>query len=55
MTTEDRRLVAALTTEVCEQRRVLEGLVAVLEALCDQMCKDPKKIPAYVEAKGMLK
>jgi len=55
MTTEDRRLVAALTTEVAEQRRVLEDLVREVERLCDMFVKDPKKIPAYNEARRLLK
>lgn len=53
-TEEDRRLVAALTTEVCEQRSALVGLVAAVDLLCDRFCKDPNKIPAYVEAKRIL-
>lgn len=53
-TEEDRRLVAALTTEVCEQRSALTELAAAVEVLCDQFCKDPNKMPAYVEAKRLL-
>lgn len=53
-TEEDRRLVAALTTEACEQRAALVGLVAAVELLCDRFCKDQNKIPAYVEAKRLL-
>ena len=53
-TEEDRRLVAALTTEVCEQRAALVGLVAELDIVCDMFQKDPYKMPAYVEAKRLL-
>ena len=55
MTTEDRRLVAALTTEIAEQRRVILGLMAAIETLCDMFVKTPSKISAYAEAKGLLK
>lgn len=54
MTTEDRRLVAALSTEVAEQRRALEDLVASFEKLCDVFVKDPKKDKAYTNAKALL-
>ena len=54
MTTEDRRLVAALTTEVAEQRRALEDLVREVERLCDMFVKDPNKIAAYANAKALL-
>lgn len=53
-TEEDRHLVAALTTEVCEQRAALVGLVAAVDLLCDRFCKDASKIPAYVEAQRLL-
>lgn len=55
MTTEDRRLVAALTTEVAEHRRALAALVKEIETLCDIFVKDPKKIAAYNEARRLLK
>lgn len=55
MTTEDRRLVAALTTETCEQRAALVALAAAYARLCDQFCKVPTKNPAYNTAMGLLK
>lgn len=55
MTTEDRRLVAALTTEVCEQRRVLEALVKDIEYWFDIFIKDPTKMQSYRDAKELLK
>lgn len=56
MTTEDRRLVAALTTEVAEQRRVLEALVRDVEFWFRVVyLKNPDTLASYCEAKELLK
>jgi hypothetical protein len=55
VTTEDRRLVAALTTEVREQRAALEALVKDIEYWFDIFSKNPSYMESYVEAKRLLK
>ncbi len=53
MTTEDRRLVAALTTETYELRRALRALLTEYERVSDQFCCKPSRQAAYREAKEM--
>jgi hypothetical protein len=46
--------ITRLNNQDCERLRVIQGLVLVIESLCENSIKDPIRIPEYREAKGLF-
>ena len=53
-TTFEQDEIMRLNKQDCERLKVIQGLIEIIESLCANSIKDPRKIPEYRVAKGIF-